>query len=744
MNFQIGPWLFIPQKCILCSNSTGDIELEPILFKLLDYFVNNQDKIISRQELVEHVWQQTFVDDNAINRAMSELRKKLSHPENPVPLIKTHYRKGYSITVEVIAVPTSGASAAKNTPITKRQENLESKHPQTTEDNNKPVEAVQKDERVNYKHYRLMFFILSSLVLLIISYHIFTYFQPAPTTEPNKNNLETQVNVKTDTSSSRLKNATPLHSIQGVTWNSGQEFRPIVSSDSLLFAYNNRAEPKISSFVKRKSDLKEVQLVYKDFDVTSISWQYGTHKVLAEVTNYQDECFLGLFDLSNFSENPPVTKLKTCEKELYGGAHLASNGKKLYLIELDQVKQGGQVVVYDLKAKKSTLLIPSGDTQFGITNLKLSPDNNKILYQRHQRDQPLSVHMMNLITKDHKKLYQIPHAGAPLVFDWFPDSQHIAIQIIKDLTVFDLSGDKVASYPININNWVVGLAIEDTSNILIAMASSQNLEIVNISEPFNEQLFNVTSLIKSDSMNYYITASDHHTQASYFISNRTGSLQIWRKLAQQVEQVTAFPLEAQKKIGPLVLSPDQQRILYLRGEHLEIFDLTTKSAEKIEMPIHGAIGSYQWHQNQKKVYYDMVHDGIRQIWSTTLATNTQNQITQNSGKMLLKNQQHQLYYINDNYLHHLNSSKKHQITIPIAHCWCSVSLTDQALYSLDSSNSLYKMALDSDEVTSTLMPFRTADIKMITDNNAVAAKYNNAASQIKRVTWQTPLINSAK
>ncbi|WP_286270610.1 winged helix-turn-helix domain-containing protein [Thalassotalea hakodatensis] len=736
MNFQIGPWLFVPQKCILCSDSTGDIELEPILFKLLDYFVNNQDRIISRQELVEHVWQQTFVDDNAINRAMSELRKKLSHPENAAPLIKTHYRKGYSITVEVVAIPMADDTSSNNDDISNEKN---SEHLHTTD--NLSANVIQQSNRFKYKHYRFMFFALISLVLIIVGYHILTYFQTTSTIKTNKNNHVKQANVSSELSNDPIKKSSESHTIQGVTWNSGQELRPIVSSDNLLFAYNNRAEPNINSFVKRKGDLKEVQLIYKDFDVTSISWQHGAHKVLAEVTNYKDECFIGLFDLTDFVDNPPVTKLKTCEKELYGGAHLASNGKKLYLIELDQVKQGGQVVVFDVKTKKSTLLIPSGDTQFGVTKLKLSPDNKKILYQRHQRDQPLSVHIMDLITRDNKKLYQIPHAGAPLVFDWFPDSQHIAIQIIQDLTIFNLSGDKVSSYPINIKNWVVGLAVEDTSNILLAMATGQNLEIVNIAALFNKQnTVEVTSLVKSDSMNYYATTHLDNEKSRYFISSRTGNLQIWRKQAQQVKQISAFPQQNPKKIGSLVLSPDREHLLYLRGKHLEIFNVKTNAIKKVEMPIHGPIGSYQWQADQQKIYYDMEHDGMRQIWSTNLITNAQHQLTQNGGRMLLKNQQHQLYYINDNHLHHLSGQTKHKITIPIAHCWCSVSLTAEALYSLDSNN-LYKMTLDSSEVSSMTIPFRTSGIKMESNHSAIAAKYNNAPSQIKRITWQKSLLN---
>lgn len=74
-------------------------ELEPLLFKTLMYLIGNQERIITRQELAEHVWQLNFVDDNTINRVIFELRKQLACDLQPQPTIKTHYRKGYSFTI---------------------------------------------------------------------------------------------------------------------------------------------------------------------------------------------------------------------------------------------------------------------------------------------------------------------------------------------------------------------------------------------------------------------------------------------------------------------------------------------------------------------------------------------------------------------------------------------------------------------------------------------------------------------
>ncbi len=92
-------WELDPKRQVI---SDGDIsrELEPLLYKLLCYFLLNNEEIITREDLIEHVWRQYYVDDNAINRAVSELRKLLKSDKFKGTIIKTHYRKGYSLAVD--------------------------------------------------------------------------------------------------------------------------------------------------------------------------------------------------------------------------------------------------------------------------------------------------------------------------------------------------------------------------------------------------------------------------------------------------------------------------------------------------------------------------------------------------------------------------------------------------------------------------------------------------------------------
>ncbi|KAA1164560.1 transcriptional regulator [Pseudoalteromonas fuliginea] len=96
---KFGAWSLNPKLQII-SDGEVERELEPLLFKILSYLIINKDEIITRQDLIDDVWCQHYVDDNAINRAMSELRKVLKSDIQRGLVVKTHYRKGYSFFLE--------------------------------------------------------------------------------------------------------------------------------------------------------------------------------------------------------------------------------------------------------------------------------------------------------------------------------------------------------------------------------------------------------------------------------------------------------------------------------------------------------------------------------------------------------------------------------------------------------------------------------------------------------------------
>ena len=97
---KFGYWTLLPKEQIIDDGATKR-NLEPLVFNILLYFILNNDRIITRKNLIDDVWKQNYVDDNAINRAISELRKALKSEKQIGHVVKTHYRTGYSFILPI-------------------------------------------------------------------------------------------------------------------------------------------------------------------------------------------------------------------------------------------------------------------------------------------------------------------------------------------------------------------------------------------------------------------------------------------------------------------------------------------------------------------------------------------------------------------------------------------------------------------------------------------------------------------
>jgi TolB-like protein/DNA-binding winged helix-turn-helix (wHTH) protein len=74
--------LHFDQYYKLLIREDGSTKLDIVTTKLLCHFLDNQDKIITREALTEPVWGTVHVSDNAINRSISVLRKALGGERN--------------------------------------------------------------------------------------------------------------------------------------------------------------------------------------------------------------------------------------------------------------------------------------------------------------------------------------------------------------------------------------------------------------------------------------------------------------------------------------------------------------------------------------------------------------------------------------------------------------------------------------------------------------------------------------
>jgi len=80
---------------------TSEISLEPRVFALLAYLVENAGRLIPREELLEQIWPDTHVTDASLSQAIASLRQALDDDVHEPLYLVTLPRRGYKFVATV-------------------------------------------------------------------------------------------------------------------------------------------------------------------------------------------------------------------------------------------------------------------------------------------------------------------------------------------------------------------------------------------------------------------------------------------------------------------------------------------------------------------------------------------------------------------------------------------------------------------------------------------------------------------
>lgn len=71
------------------------VEAQPQVFELIAYLVENRDRVVSKDEVIEHVWQGRVISDGALNARINSARTILGDSGTDQKVIKTFPRRGF-------------------------------------------------------------------------------------------------------------------------------------------------------------------------------------------------------------------------------------------------------------------------------------------------------------------------------------------------------------------------------------------------------------------------------------------------------------------------------------------------------------------------------------------------------------------------------------------------------------------------------------------------------------------------
>jgi DNA-binding winged helix-turn-helix (wHTH) protein/TolB-like protein/Tfp pilus assembly protein PilF len=100
-DFHLGRWLVCPKLNTVQADGRV-IRLEPKFMQVLVCLANRPGEVISKEELLRAVWLDTFVTDDVLTRAISELRRVLGDDAKRPHVIETVARTGYRIIAPVL------------------------------------------------------------------------------------------------------------------------------------------------------------------------------------------------------------------------------------------------------------------------------------------------------------------------------------------------------------------------------------------------------------------------------------------------------------------------------------------------------------------------------------------------------------------------------------------------------------------------------------------------------------------
>jgi len=93
------------------AKGTEPISLEPQVFNLLYYLLENRDRVVSKDNLIEHVWEGRIVSDAAITSAINLARRAVEDDGKTQAVIKTFPKKGFRFVAEINNDTTTATTA---------------------------------------------------------------------------------------------------------------------------------------------------------------------------------------------------------------------------------------------------------------------------------------------------------------------------------------------------------------------------------------------------------------------------------------------------------------------------------------------------------------------------------------------------------------------------------------------------------------------------------------------------------
>lgn len=693
---KLGPWQADQANYAIIA-STGKVELEPLLAKLLWFFLQHPQQIISRQQLSDAVWQQGFVDDNAINRAISDLRKALQHPLLPDSPLKTHHRKGYSLQWDVeLQQQFERAHPADHD----RQTSAQPYIAQTAAGAARVPAAVAPMSAATpaggVAQFQLWQRALLGAGLCILLGLLLSAFWPQPASPQSP-------------VAGKLLSAAqnPPVSVQRITRQQGVMTSPLLSTDKSLLAYNQASQMQgagsqgavtVRRFDPARSDTEEVNLLLAGELLAVQSWQHGRPVLLVKAINPQKKtCHYRTYDFSAFPAYRQTSLTAQCAPAILLKSLLSPDGQLLYsgVVAAAGPQQGQQQIVQeDLGSGQTRVLAIGQGNLVGISAMNLSPDNQQLAYYAFENVRSGQLYLLQLESGETRRLSSSNQTGmlSQLAFD--SDGAYVyaanGLQLLRIAT----DGSGVQSQPLPAELGAAELTLLDAQRGIVSQLmrpQSGKVQLRTAILSAGGSAKTGVSWFNADSGSVLLpTPAPGQPQRVAYLSDRSGQWQLWLREQDKDRQLTELPV-VHSQFNRIEWSADGSQLVFGTSQHVWWYQLASQQLTQLHKDQQ--IGFPTFDPSGNSLVVQRAVGKQLQLWRIQLPSGQLQRLGLQEG-MMPQFEQGQLYYSRNNQLWRFVDGAKadqliyqHRSNLPwlyqLRHGMVSwVSLEDQRLWQL--------------------------------------------------------------
>lgn len=567
----LGSWTIQPHSNSI-ANEQGTIQLEPLVMKMLIILAERPNQVITRQELMDHLWGDTVVSNDSLNRIASQLRRIFQ--EDELVAVATIRGIGYRLTASSAELP---AAKKKNTT------------PGTLN-----VVAIT---------------LLSALGLVIVLY---LNWSPEPE----------------EASNPELAEYTQL---PGFLLN--PQISP--NDDILLFSWNGGQGSKFNIYLKREGATLPTRLSEGSFDLAPI-WSpegdfvaYNAFDFATGKSNLHIQPLVGqsLRVVKDFQVLNGASPLDWSPDGKTIAASAIMPGKKetgIYLVNVEDLSVSALTKITDDSISHNTpRFSPDGEKMVFV---RMNAQENRINYNYSTKN---SLKLIDLKTKEEQTLFE--SFMDPFGIEWLDNETIIYVNRqngrsrVVSYSLKTGESEEIFSRA-NVNLKGFDLFHKSRKMVIEAQKSDFNVEVATLGD---STVLSQKPIIEFTSLDFSPVRDS--AGKLYYISGYSGIEQIWTLDSedQKANQLTYF--NQGKLLGNLTLSPAENQLAYSvkNSNHIGRIELISTDGTQRDVILEGKSDyAYpSWSLDGESLYFYSDSLTTPQVFRMDLATRKIEQIT---------------------------------------------------------------------------------------------------------------------